>query len=475
MRPKGVSERVLPARLFALLGLFPLALPAGADAARPAGPPDFALAGFAPACPGAPDPAQPLDLATVADLALCRNPATAGAWATVRAAAAREVQARSLYGPRLDASVQPAGSLSRRWGGGFPAGSDSAASVTASLSLGWLLTDFGGRAAQLDLAAQAREQALAAFADRAQAVVLEAALAYFDTLAAGESLLAAEANVAFARTSLEAATARERAGVGIRSDRLQADAALADAELRLARARGTEATQRGRLASAIGLPPDTPLLLAQPPGQGGRFAALGAAPRADLAGTARALVDEAERARPDLRLARAALGSAEAGVRAAEAARRPSITLGVTPSLAGGTSGPDTAVATAGVTLSVPLFDSGGRTAAVEAARRDADRARADAELSRLQAAQDVWARLQSVEVAQASLASAERLLASASEAADLARGRYRAGLAGITELLNAQATLASAREQAVAARYGLRTAGLQLARAVGLLNEEIR
>jgi len=473
-----VSERLLPARLFLLLGPLLVAPPlaAAGEMARPGLQPDYALAGFAPACAAWPDPARPLDLPAVADLALCRNPATASAWAAARAAAAREVQARSLYGPRLDASVQPAGSLSRRWGGGFPAASDSAASLTAALSLGWLLTDFGGRAAQLDLAAQAREQALAAFADRAQAVVLEAALAYFDTLSAAESLAAAEANVAFAATSLEAARARERAGVGIRSDRLQADAALADAELRLARARGTEATQRGRLATILGLPPETMLALAAPqPGAGGRFSALGADARTDLAATARALVAEAEAARPDLRLARAAASGAEAGVRAAEAARRPTVSLGVSPSLSAGTSGPDTAVANAGVTLSVPLFDSGGRTAAVEAARRDAERARADADTSRLQAAQDVWARLQAVEVAAASLATAERLLASATEAADLARGRYRAGLAGITELLNAQAALASAREQSVAARYGLRTAGLQLARAVGLLHEEIR
>ncbi len=462
---RRVNKRLRPARLFPLLGL--LASPAlSAERVGPA--PDFTLAGFAPACAARPDPAQPLDLAAIADLALCRNPATASAWAATRAAAAREVQARSLYGPRLDASVQPGGSVSRRWGGGFPAASDSAASVTATLSLGWLLTDFGGRAAQLGLAAEAREQALAAFADRAQAVVLEAALAYFDTLAAAEALVAAEANAVFAATSLEAAAARERAGVGIRSDRLQADAALADAELRLARARGTAATQSGRLATALDLPPGTVLRLAEPePGRSGRFTGLGAAPRTDLAETARA--------RPDLRLARSLVTSADAGVRAAEAARRPTVSLGASPSLSAGTQGPDTAVASAGLTLSVPLFDSGGRTAAVEAARRDAERARADAETSRLQAAQDVWARLQAVEVAEASLSTAARLLASAEEAADLARGRYRAGLAGITELLNAQGSLASAREQAVAARYGLRTAGLQLARAVGLLHEEIR
>lgn len=470
---RRVNKRLRPARLFPLLGL--LASPAlSAERVGPA--PDFTLAGFAPACAARPDPAQPLDLAAIADLALCRNPATASAWAATRAAAAREVQARSLYGPRLDASVQPGGSVSRRWGGGFPAASDSAASVTATLSLGWLLTDFGGRAAQLGLAAEAREQALAAFADRAQAVVLEAALAYFDTLAAAEALVAAEANAVFAATSLEAAAARERAGVGIRSDRLQADAALADAELRLARARGTAATQSGRLATALDLPPGTVLRLAEPePGRSGRFTGLGAAPRTDLAETARALVAEAERARPDLRLARSLVTSADAGVRAAEAARRPTVSLGASPSLSAGTQGPDMAVASAGLTLSVPLFDSGGRTAAVEAARRDAERARADAETSRLQAAQDVWARLQAVEVAEASLSTAARLLASAEEAADLARGRYRAGLAGITELLNAQGSLASAREQAVAARYGLRTAGLQLARAVGLLHEEIR
>lgn len=431
-------------------------------------PPDFAAAAVTPpdcSLEGSVRNVAPLDLAALLDLALCRDPATRAAWAGVKAAAARELQVRAAYGPRVDANVGADGLVTRRWGGGFPAGTDSSAGASASLSLNWLLFDFGGREARFSQADAARAVAFALFADRVQAILLEAGVAYFDLLAAIAAEVAARDNLRFAENSLAAATARERAGVGIKSDRLQADAAAAQALLALRQADGNLAVARGRLATAVLLPPTTRLSVAAPGAPG---------TSAMLRQSADALIAEAERLRPDLAQGRANLRAAEAGIGVAEAARRPSVNLGLRPGMTLGTQGQDLATGAATVTLSIPLFDSGGRTAAVAEARAEAERAAANLEANAQGAALDVWSRYQTLSVQAANLDTARRVLASSEEAAALAQGRYRSGLATITELLNAQAALADARRQLVAAEFGVRTAELQLARSVGRMGDAV-
>lgn len=451
---------------FTLLPVLILAS-APAGAAAPPNAPDFPVARLqAPACASADAlPDRPLALPDLVDIALCRAPATRAAWAGVRAAAEREVQARAAYGPRLDVTAGPDASWSRFSGGRLPTITDSSASVTAALSLSWLLYDFGGREARISLAEAGRAAALASFADRAQAVVLETGIAYNASIAAYQSVEAQRANLGFARNSLEAATAREKSGVAIKSDRLQADAAFARAQLDLRRAEGTLETQLGRLATALSFPPSTRIALA--PAREGNAAA--------LRQSADALIAEADRLRPDLRLQEANLSQAEALLRQAEAARRPSVTLGAGPSLSAGTAARDVASGSAGVTLNIPLFDSGGRTSAMREARAGAEQAEATLQDARQQAALDVWSRYQSLAVDATNLETARRLLASADEAAALAQGRYRAGLANITELLDAQASLAGAREQLVSAELAVRSSELQLARAIGQIGDAVQ
>jgi outer membrane protein len=435
------------------------------QAAQPAVRTDYAAAGLRqPGCADAQLPDRPLSLSDLLDIALCRAPATSAAWAGVRAAAAREAQVRAGYGPSLSAALGPDVSVSRRWGGGFPAATDSGASATAQLSLQWLLFDFGGRQAALAGAEAARAAALATFAGTAQDVVQETALAYTAYVSAMASLTAAEAHLGFAQASLAAATARESAGVAIKSDRLQADAAFARALLEQRQARGTLETRRGRLLTALSLPPDGAIEVAEP------------APASSVVSraSARALLEEAARLRPDLRLQAATLESARASLAQAQAARRPSVSMGAGPSVSVGTQGQDSAIATAGVTLSIPLFNSGGRTAALREAEAERDRAEANLALAGQQAALEVWGRYQDLETAGANLETTRRLLASAEEAAALAQGRYKAGLAGITELLDAQSSLTSARQQMVLADLQLRASELQLARSVGTVGDAL-
>lgn len=458
---------MIPFRSVAISGLLAAACVPG-WAAAPGPTPDLNAARLPqPACSEFEQPPErPLALDDAVDIALCRSPATRAAWAGVRAAAEREVQARAAYGPRLDASVGTDGNWRRVSGGGLPAVSDTGASATAALSLNWLLWDFGGREARITGAQAVLAAAFASFADRVQAVVLETAVAYNNSVAAAEAVEAARATLDFARTSLDAATARERAGAGIKSDRLQADAAYSRAELALRRAEGILLTQTGRLATALSWPPTTALRLAgaEPP----RTAEA-------LRQSAGDLIAEADRLRPDLRLQEANVLQAKAALAQAEAARMPSVGLGAGPSFNVGTGGQDVAAGSVGLTLSIPLGDSGGRRSAIREARASAEQAEATLEVSRQQAALDVWSLYQTLSVDAANLETSRRLLASAEEAANLAQGRYRSGLASITELLDAQASLASAREQKVSAELAVRSSELQLARAIGQIGDGFR
>ena len=72
----------------------------------------------------------------------------------------------------------------------------------------------------------------------------------------------------------------------------------------------------------------------------------------------------------------------------------------------------------------------------------------------------------------QALIASND-LVASAEQSERMALGRYKAGVSNmsILDVLNAQSTLASARQQHVAALYNFQASRLALAQAIGQLD----
>jgi outer membrane protein TolC len=469
------------ARSLLPIATFAAALPALAAGPRthddprgliPQAPPPVS-AGQAP-CGSVPD--RPLALPDLVDIALCRNPQTAASWANVRARAAAVGIARSSQLPSVTATIGPV--LNRNdsfaGGGGFIGGGgqiiggssgSTSVSTTARLALSYLLFDGGGRAAQIAGAQAQSAAALAQYADTAQAVVLTTVTAC-NSLAANRAAETANlANLAFARQSRDFAGARKNAGVATSADRLQAETALAQAELTLVQTRGNIATAAAQLAVAIGLPPTTVLVLAP------------AAPLASgdlLKSGARALIADAERLRPDIIAARANLAAAEANVRSARSLGRPSVNLSVSDSANAVDTSINSNSGSFGLSLTLPLFSGFNTRYQIAQARAQLDQQTASAENTRQQAGLAVYSNFVALDTALASLAAARALLASAGESADLAQGRYKAGVGTFTDLLNAQSALANARQQLVQAEFNVRTANAQLARAVGSIGEAI-
>lgn len=82
----------------------------------------------------------------------------------------------------------------------------------------------------------------------------------------------------------------------------------------------------------------------------------------------------------------------------------------------------------------------------------------------------DVWKSYQSLTTETENLTATEELLQSANQSFNVAQGRYKSGVGTIIELLNAQATLAKAKQQRVQALANWRSARLKLAGSLGKL-----
>lgn len=420
-------------------------------------------------------PARPLTLPDLVDIALCRNPVTAVSWANVRAASAQIGIARSAELPGVNLSIGPTLSSSKSFqttgfidsNGNLVSGSSVLTQVNSSarLAVNYLLFDGGGRRAQIDAASAQQRAALADYADAAQGVVLNVVTAY-NSLAANRAIEAANiANVTFARQTRDLAGARKTAGVATGADRLQGETSLAQAELTLIQTRGAIATAAAQLAVAAGLPPTRSLDLAPPP----------PLPSGDLLKSgADALIADAERLRPDIVSARANADAAAASVRSAQSAGRPSVNIQASNTLSAIDTTIDRNVASAGLSLSVPLFSGWNTRYNIAAARARLEQQQALVEQTRQQAGLTVYSNYVALDNALSSLATARVLVRSATESADLSQGRYKAGFGTYADLLNAQSALASARQQLVQSEFNVRTANAQLARAVGGIGEAI-
>ncbi|MDP3585994.1 MAG: TolC family protein [Thiobacillus sp.] len=242
------------------------------------------------------------------------------------------------------------------------------------------------------------------------------------------------------RTSLDAVDVRLRGGLASRADQLRARAALAEAQRIRQTAERDQARAEAALKQAAGVAQTQTLALDWNP----------ALPTLLEADTLLAdLLAEAQRQRPDLQALQAAAARARADADRARAARWPSLALTANVGRTYFLEDDRTASNTynAGVNVSVPLFDGGRLAAEARAAARDAERLQAETETQRSLIARAVTEAYHDVRHAQAQRAGVAVQFDSASESAQAAEARYRAGVGNLLEWLTAQADLARARQ----------------------------
>jgi outer membrane protein len=402
---------------------------------------------------------QQLSLADVVDLALRNNPVTRASWAQAREAADVLGSTRGQYYPTIDGSA----SISRTQS---PATTTRPAGLRTqygpTLSLNYLLLDFGGRSASIERARQSLFAANLTHNATLQNTVLQAEAAYFTYMSTVALLGAQRSAIAEAQAALTAAQQRYKVGLATIADVLQAKTALSQEQLNLETIQGNLQAARGGLAAALGLPANLPFDLAPLPS---------AIPVGTISQTVDSVINDALRNRPDLAAARAQAAAAAAQIRVARSAELPSFSLGgnaartfSNPKLFAGPSYDLT------LGLSVPIFNGFSHQYDVAAARAQAEAISALADQTRQQVVTEVFVSYYALQTAEQRVATADDLLASAQQSVQVATGRYREGVGSIIDLLTAQTALANARAQQVQSRWQWYTALAQLARDTGVL-----
>jgi outer membrane protein len=405
---------------------------------------------------------QRLSLADVVDLGLRNNPQTRESWANARASAAAYGSARGAWLPTIDGDVTGT-RLKTVASQGRSAVTQSV--LSPSLSLSYLLLDFGGRSGSIGSARNGLIAANYSHNATLQAVVLQIQTAYFQYIA-NQALLAAQRTTEQeARTNLEAAEARRRVGVATIADVLQARTAASQAELAAETAEGDLQTSRGALAVSLGLPANLPYDIDSTTGQ---------LPVSVLADSVDGLITRALDARPDLAAARAEFESSRSRITVARAARLPSLVLNGTGGRTYTTTLPQGGNNyTVSLGLRIPLFAGFSRIYDQGEAAALADAAQARADALGQQVVFQVFSSYYGLQTSARRVATSNDLMASAEQSNEVALARYRSGVGSVLDLLSAQTALADARAQQVLARLEWNTSLAQLAHDAGVLDPQ--
>jgi TolC family type I secretion outer membrane protein len=405
-----------------------------------------------------PDPHAPLTLADAVQQAFCRNPQTRQWWATVGSQEAQLKQAKAAYWPQLSSQYQVSRNRTQ-----YDVGSSDVKPQTLSLTASYMLYDFGGRSAAARLAEAQLQAAIATRDSDLNTLTYQVAQAYLDTLLAQESLKAAGISERSAEEALKAAEAKLAVGSAIPATRLQAQTAYSQAQLARIKADGTLSTSQARLATLMGLPPDTGFELASWQVARGKAEAEGVA----------SLIERALENRSDLAAAREQIKAAEASLDAARADGMPNIALAASAGRQTNAGAGNATTQSMGLTVSVPIFTGYRDTYRIKGAEADLEGRRAAESAMADQVRLDVWNAYQNLKTNIDAMRSARDAVASGDANEQVQLGRFKAGVGTMLDVLSAQASATTARQQLASAEHDYLLGKFMLAQALGRLNYE--
>jgi outer membrane protein len=404
-------------------------------------------------------PGATITLAQIVDIALQNNPVTRGSYLAALSAAAQLGSKRAPYYPSVDVGVSATRSNQLSQDPNVIATGDI---YGPSVAVTYLLLDLGGRSANADDARYGLVAADWTHNATIQNVILGVETTYVQYVNAKAQLEAARANVNTAQTAFEAATVRHDAGVGTIADVLQAKTALSQAQLSSQTFEGQVLALRGSLATAMGLPANTPYDVGILPEE---------LPLDRGTDTADKLIATARVRRPDLAAARALVEKADAHVRAVRSEGLPTLSLSADANRTYYRPAPVVGHQdywSATLLLTFPLFTGFANSYDISKAKADAGVARAQADTLEQQVILEVWTSYYFFQTATQLVKTSRDLLASAEQSERVALGRYKEGVGTIIDLLTAQSALAGARSQEIQARSGWFVALAQLAHDTG-------
>lgn len=413
-------------------------------------------------------------LLDVVENALCHNPKTRAAWANVKVQAAQIGVAKAAYLPTLTGSVEAVKDHSASQGTNvvpFDVVSNSTYH-SDTLTLNWVLYDFGLRSATVENAEKMLISAMASQDNVLQTVFATAVKDYYAALVAQKNIQATTDIEVDAKHVLEAAVARVQKGVAAVSDQLQAKTAYSQAIFNRNKAEGDWQSALGTLAIDMGQRPDSSVVLIESDNA--------TMPESELVRSVSELLQSAQETHPSLVAARADMEAAQANEKMVRAQGRPSLSLvgrynannqsqssGVGQPYIG-SNGRDRYI---GVQVDIPFFEGFSRTYKIRTAQAQVEGKEANLADAELQVAVNVWTSYQSLKVSAENLRTSQDILDSAHDAFKAAESRYQKGVANILEVLTTQTALANAQQQRIQALANWQNARIQLAASVGHLS----
>lgn len=419
--------------------------------------------------------AMPLSLKRAVEIALAPdgNTRVALAQESIEQARTQQAQAKAALLPNLDASVQEHREVTNLQAFGFSFKLPIPGFTIPTIVGPFNIFDARATAQQVvfnlgDLRRyQASKISAAATATDAAAtrnsVSDEVARDYLACLRAEADRTTARANVDLSEALLMLSQRQKDAGTGTGIEVTRAEVQLANDRQSLIRAGNDRNRAALTLLKAMGLRLDAPVEFTN------KLEFKQVDPAADAA-----LVEQARKARPELKTQQQREDAARTTLGAVKDERLPSVGA----SADYGTIGPDIAGAhptyTLGVSLKVPIFDGGRREARIgESASQYRQEQLRTRDLNQ-QIDLQVRTALDSLRSAAAEVQSAtEGQTLSESELAQ-ARRRYEAGVGTSVEVTDAQTRLQRARDNLVRALYDHNLARLDLATATGTIGEYV-
>ena len=422
-----------------------------------------------PAAPAI-DSKQAYGLPELIDIAQRENPDTRLAWNRARQAALAVGMVEATFLPQLSANVIGGWQKTHTPLPLLPGNrsiNTELHGVVPALALEWLIFDFGQRSALAEGARQASFAANVLFNGMHQKIIHEVTHAYYQYGGANAQILVADQALKNARQIANAVEARRKAGLATVLETAQANQQVAQAKLRQVTAQGNQQIAYQALLAAAGLPANLRIKV-------------GAPPKNTLPDTNTMLTDEAIRLaisrRPDVLASYAAMKASAQGITAAEAEFLPKVYLGAVaarnrtnfdvrglPGLQQQTSSSNVIL---GVTI--PIFDGGLRSARLQDARIQADKASDVFQQSRQAAMREIIAASNMLRTALASHQAASELVRTAKTTYDGALEAYRQGLGTLTAVTIADTALLDAQQARMDARTASQVAAANLAFVTG-------
>ena len=388
--------------------------------------------------------------------------------ADIQIAAARVQQARAQYrlitaqaAPTVGASGAYANSRKSENAGGSNAGATQDLFQTG-FDAGWEVDFFGGARR----GAEAAEARLAAADENRNAILVslsaEVARNYLELRGTQQRLAAARANLAVQEKTLALARGRRESGLGNELEVAQAETQLAQISSQLPPLESSGGQSIYRLALLLALPP---LALVE------ELSPVASLPEL-LAQLPETMPSELLRRRPDIRGAERLLAasSADIGVATAELFPHFSLTglLGLQSLNLSDLLSVSSRFWTVGPTVRWSLFNGGRVRANIDLNQARREEAQAIYEKTVLTALSEVETALLALAREEETRQTFVEVVASSQRTVDLATGRYRAGLAGVLDVLLGERALYQAQDQLIQSEQRLAVNRVALCKALG-------